>query len=220
MSLDICPTGPCPLLKSTGKSLPQQPRCCYNCQKKRNESNASSSSSTRSSCNSSVSSDDLTGPLASLTSPLPKVNTKSLKAGDYTLRPAMQSYGSCGYQKTFSFACSADHPPPAQYDSLPAFLPHQNHSCPGCQFEALRARSEKDITADAISSWPLVREDRQKTKRPAWEWKESLGAKERYIEERQQEEKEMLFMVARKWEQDLRGMRVMCDGEGGSSLMG
>jgi hypothetical protein len=65
-----------------------------------------------------------------------------------------------------------------------------------------------------------VREDRQKTNRPEWEWKESLGAQERYIEERRQEEKEMLFMVARKWEQDLKAMRVICDGEGGASLMG
>jgi hypothetical protein len=84
----------------------------------------------------------------------------------------------------------------------------------------VRVRSDTEIAADALASWPLVREDRQKSKRPEWEWKESSGAQERYVEERRQEEKEMLFMVARKWEQDLRAMRVMCDGEGGASLMG
>jgi hypothetical protein len=220
MSLDFCPGGPCPLLKSTGKCLPQQPRCCYNCQKKRNESNASSTSSSRSSCSSSDSSDDTTGHLAALTSSLPKCMTKSPRAGEYVMRPCMQSYGGSKYQKTFSFACNHDHAPPPQYDSLPAFLPHQNHDCPCCQFEAVRCRSDSDIVADAIGSWALVREDRQKTNRPEWEWKESLGAQERYVEERRQEEKEMLFMVARKWEQDLKAMRVICDGEGGASLMG
>lgn len=219
MSLDFCTGGPCPLLKGTGKSLPQQPRCCYNCQKKRNQSNASSTSSSRASCGSSVSSDD-SDHLAALTSSVPRMNTKPPAAGDYVMRPCMQSYGSSVYQKTFSFACNHDHPPPPQYDSLPAFLPHQNHDCPCCQFEAVRARSDIDITADAVGSWPLVREDRQKSKRPEWEWKESLGAQGRYIDERRQEEKEMLYMVARKWEQDLRAMRVMFGGEAGASLMG
>lgn len=220
MSLDFCSVGPCPLLKSTGKSLPQQPRCCYNCQRKRNESNASSDSSSRSSCSSSDSSDDITGHLAALTPTLPKVVTKSLRAGDYVMRPCMQSYGSSQCQKTFSFACSHDHAPPPQYDSLPAFLPHQNHDCPCCQFEAVRARSDTDIISDAVGSWSLVKEDRQRTKRPEWEWKECLGAQKRYIEERRQEEREMLYMVARKWQQDLKAMRVICDDEGGASLMG
>jgi hypothetical protein len=220
MSLEFCPGSPCPLLKSTGKSLPQQPRRCYNCQKKRDESTASSTSSSRASCSSSSSNEDSNGHLAAITSAMPKVLTKSLKAGEYKMRPCLQSYGSCQNQKTFSFACNHDHAPPPHYDSLPAFLPHQNHDCPCCQFEAVRARSDIDITADAISSWPLVREDRQKSRRPDWEWKDSLGAQQRYIDERRQEEKEMLFMVARKWEQDLRAMRVMCDGEGGASLMG
>lgn len=219
MSLDFCPCGPCPLLRSTGKGLPQQPRCCYTCQKKRNQSNASSTASSRSSCGSSASSDDIAH-LDILTTSVPKMVTKAPRAGEYVMRPCMQSYGGSQYQKTFSFACNHDHTPPPPYDSLPAFLPHQNHDCPTCQFECVRARSDHEITADAVGSWPLVREDRQKTKRPAWEWKESLGAQERYIEERRQEEKEMLYMVARKWEQDLRGMRVLCDGEGGASLTG
>lgn len=219
MSLDFCAGGPCPLLKSTCKGLPQQPRCCYGCQKKRNESNASSTASSRSSCSSSTSTDD-TAHIDLLTSSMPKVVTKAARAGEYIMRPCLQSYGGSQYQKTFSFACNHDHAPPPQYDSLPAFLPHQNHDCPTCQFECVRARSDNDITADAVASWPLVKEDRQKTKRAEWEWKECLGAQERYIEERRQEEKEMLFMVARKWEQDLRGMRVVCDGEGGASLMG
>jgi hypothetical protein len=218
MSLDFCSGGPCPLLKSTGKSLPQQPRRCYNCLKKRDESNASTSSS-RSSC-SSDSSDDSSNHLAALSPSLPKVMIKSPRAGDYVMRPCVQSYGSSQCQKTFSFACSHDHAPPPQYDSLPAFLPHQNHDCPCCQFEAVRARSDSDIIADAVGSWSLVREDRQENKRPEWEWKESLGAQERYIDERRQEEKEMLYMVARKWQQDLKAMKVVCDGEGGASLMG
>jgi hypothetical protein len=218
MSLDFCSGGPCPLLKSTGKSLPQQPRRCYNCLKKRDESNVSTSSS-RSSC-SSDSSDDSSNHLTALSPSLPKVMIKSPRAGDYVMRPCVQSYGSSQYQKTFSFACSHDHAPPPQYDSLPAFLPHQNHDCPCCQFEAVRARSDSDIIADAVGSWSLVREDRQKNKRPEWEWKESLGAQERYIDERRQEEKEMLYMVARKWQQDLKAMKVVCDGEGGASLMG
>lgn len=219
MSLDFCTGGPCPLLKSTGKGLPQQPRCCYSCQKKRNQSIASSASSSRSSSGSSISDDELTY-LDILTPTIPKVVTKAPRAGDYVMRPCLQSYGSNQYQKTFSFACTHDHVPPPCYDSLPAFLPHQNHNCPCCQFGAVRARSDRDITADAVSSWPLVREDRRTSNRPDWEWKESLGAQERYIDERRQEEKEMLFMVARKWEQDLKGMRVMCDGEGGVSLIG
>ena len=220
MSLDFCRGGPCPLLKATGKALPQQPRRCYNCEKKRVDSNASSEYSSRSSCNSSISSNDSHEQLTSLPCTMPKVVTKSARAGDYVIRPTIQSYGGSSYQKTFSFACNQDHAPPPSYDSLPAFLPHQNHDCPCCQFEAVRTRSDEDITADALSSWSLVKEDRQKSKRPEWEWKENLGALERYVEERRQEEKEMLFMVARKWEQDLRGMRVMCDGEGGTSLMG
>lgn len=220
MSLEFCRGGPCPLLKSTCKSLPQQPRRCYNCEKKRNESTTcSTASSSRASCSGSVSSDDSNGPLGAVACPIPKVNLKNPAAGDYVMRPSRQIYGGCTYQKTFSFSCNQDHAPPPEYDSLPAFLPHQNHDCPCCQFETVRARSDEDITQDAINSWPLVREDRQSSNRREWEWNDNLGALDRYIEERRQEEKEMLFMVARKWEQDLRGMRVICDGEGGISLM-
>ena len=226
MSLDICKHAPCPLLKSCGKGLPQQPRRCYNCEKRRVEGTPSTASSSRSSCSGSVSSQEETlNHTTSLTSPLPtpsmpKVCVKSLKAGEYSMRPTLQCYGGGSYQKTFSFTCKHDHAPPPHYDSLPAFLPHQNHDCPCCQFDAVRVKSDTDITSDAVSSWPMVRDDRVKSGRPEWEWDESRGALDRYIEERRQEEREMLFMVTRKWEQDLRGMRVMCDGEGGCSLMG
>lgn len=219
MSLEFCRGSPCPLLKATGKGLPQQPRRCHNCEKKRNESNASSTSSILSSCNSSVSSDDSLDQPTSLAYAMPKTVPKSARAGDYVMRPTLQSFGGSSYQKTFSFTCGPEHPPPPAYDALPAFLPHQNHACPSCQFEAVRTRSDGEIAADALSSWHLVKQDRQRTRRPAWEWMESLGAVERYVEERRQEEKEMLFMVARKWEQDLRALRVMCDAQGGTSLM-
>ena len=83
----------------------------------------------------------------------------------------------------------------------------------------MRARSEASVNADATWSWPMVKEDRQNSGRPEWEWKENCGALARYIEERKQEEMEMTYMVARKWEQDLRGMRVCCDQEAGLDLM-
>lgn len=230
MGFEPCNLGPCPLLKTTGAKLPQQPYKCYNCQKRLSSSSLRPTSSRGGSCSStgSLDSNSSTSSTASppsptrtefrVMAPLPGVARQPPECGDLARKfSRTQSFS----QKGFSFTCSSSaHYPTPHYTNLPSFLPHQDHPCPPCQLEDLRIKADKEVTASAVVQFPhltgemLVRNGRM------WEDWQTKPTLEKFIEEKRSDERQMWVHVTRKWTQDLKKARVLVAEEDGLGLLG
>jgi hypothetical protein len=232
MSIEVCPTAPCPNLKMTGVRLPKQPYRCYNCQRKRcTTSSTDSSATTSSACDSSLASISSRSSLSS--SPpnmadsvtplkraysgidaLPGVAKQPNTAVQYSRK------SSCKMEKPYRFTCtSSNHYPVPHYATLPSFLPHQDHPCPPCQLERLRDDNILEACTNARKQYPsLQAEQLVKNGRSQAEWEGKMTL-ERYVDEKRQEEKEYWFHLTRKWTQDLRKSKVLVAEEDGLGLM-
>ena len=228
MGFDPCRVGPCPMVKTTGSKLPQQPSKCYNCQQRRTSSNtskgreascASSDGSLDSICSSSSSTHQPTPLLhRAATAPLPGVVRQP--AGTLSYSRTNTSTRPRSSPRPFSFTCSSSsHYPNEHYICLPTYLPHQNHPCPPCQIEDFRRQGDREVTSQARNEYPhlkgemLVRNGRV---RDDWESKLTL---DKYVSEKRREEREMWLHVVRKWTQDLRKVRVLVAEEDGLGLI-
>jgi hypothetical protein len=226
MSVDICNFGPCPFLKTTGAKLPQQPFKCYSCQKKRASSTAPPTpSALEPSCTSSNGSVESYTTASSagsrtltrtVTAPLPGVARQPAGTLKFcttnTARPRSSS-------KSFSFTCTSSGHTNEYYLGLPSFLPHQDHPCPPCQLESLRARGDREVTLQAKKEFPHLRgEMLVRNGRIREDWESNLTL-DMYIMEKRTEEKEMWLHVMRKWSQDLKKLRVLLLEEDGLGLM-
>ena len=224
MSFEACPLTPCPILKTTGVRLPQQPYRCYNCERRRAMSSTSSSRSSDLSYASSTGSNKSSSSISSIestssvkrpypaTSTLPGVARQPASAVQYC-----RKVGSA--EKPFTFTCSSSsHYPVSHYASLPSFLPHQDHACPPCQLENLRRQADQDALQSAKAEYPhLKAEQLVKNGRRQDEWQGKMTL-ERYVDDKRQEEKEVWLHITRKWTQDLRVARVLVAQEDGLGL--
>lgn len=227
MSVEPCRTGPCPFIKTTGKKLPQQPSKCLKCQQRQNTS--APQPKRLSSCTGSVDSSDSNSSGASIeppiqplfrsaTAPLPGVALQPAGTASYcqltTGRPRSQS------AKSFSFSCSSkEHAAIYHYAGLPSFLPHQNHPCPPCQLENLKASGDQEAVALAKSEFPRLRGEmlvRNGREREDWQHTVTL---ESYISEKRTDEKQMWHWVIRKWTQDLKKLKILISEEDGLGLL-
>jgi len=225
MGVAPCKLGPCPMIKTTGVKLPQQPFKCYNCQQRR-ASNAAprppssgepSCASSNGSLDSMVSSSSNALARAA-TAPLPGVARQPTGTLKYcTTSPGRPRSTS---SRPFSFSCSsANHHPNEFYIGLPSFLPHQDHPCPPCQLEDFRKQGDREVTLQAKKEFPHLRgEMLVRNGRVREDWERNLTL-EKYVSEKRQEEKEMWLHVMRKWTQDLRKMRVLLAEEDGLGLI-
>lgn len=122
--------------------------------------------------------------------------------------------------KPFSFTCaSREHAAVYHYSNLPGFLPHQNHPCPPCQLENLRALGDVEAISQARTEFPhlkgemLVRNGRERE-----DWKDKLTL-DKYIDEKRTDEKQMWHWVIRKWGQDLKKLKILVGEEDGLGLL-
>lgn len=227
MALQPCRLGPCPMIKTTGMGLPQQPYRCYNCQHKADQNALRPVTSRHSSRASTSSTDGLESSSSSSTSPtssMPQISISHPLPG-----VAVQPAGCTRISKprtsggrSFSFSCkSSDHYPTPHYLDLPCHLPHQDHECPPCQLEGLRIQADQEAIRSARQEYPsltgemLVHDGR--TWDPETMTKPTL---DKYIEEKRTEEREMWLHVTRKWTQDLKRARVLVAEEDGLGLLG
>lgn len=227
MSLDPCRFGPCPILKTTGVKLPQQPYKCYNCQQKRSsatrdtpsrEASCTSSSGSLDSMSSSSNGLPTTTLHRTVTAPLPGVARQPTGTLQYCTsslgRPRSTS------TRSFAFSCSSsNHYCNEHYVGLPGFLPHQDHPCPPCQIETFRKQGDREVTLQAHAEFPRLRGEmlvRNGRIRENWESDLTL---DKYVNEKRQEEKQMWLHVVRKWTQDLKKVRVLVSEEAGLGLM-
>ncbi|ETN43230.1 uncharacterized protein HMPREF1541_02389 [Cyphellophora europaea CBS 101466] len=231
MSIETCKLGPCPVIKTSGTKLPQQPFRCFKCQQRRTSATAARPVSRLSSCTSSVSSTESglsrssTGSVEPPTSPLFRTATAPLPG------VALQPAGTVQYcqnivrprsqpSKSFSFTCSSNtHGAPDFYGSLPGFLPHQDHPCPPCQLENLRMVGDTEAITLAKSEFPRLRGEmlvRNGRVRENWESNLTLA---KYIAEKRTDEKQMWHWVIRKWTQDLKKVKILIAEEDGLGLL-
>lgn len=228
MSLEPCNVGPCPVLKPSGRGLQQQPSRCYNCEYKlaRGSTSSSSESSRHNSCRSSQ--ESLTS-ASSVSSSPPIIETHKSSVVCHPLPGvAVQPTGTARHGsrpsvgRSFSFACNkSGHWITPHYSGLPVHLPHQDHSCPPCQLEQLRANSDLEVTREAQKIYPTLKDEMLVRDGRVWDpeiqKKPSLAS---YIEEKRTEEREMWLHVTRKWTQDLRKRGVLVAEEDGLGLFG
>ncbi|KAL2435172.1 hypothetical protein ABEF95_014221 [Exophiala dermatitidis] len=232
MGLDVCKMAPCPLIKTTGVKLPQQPYKCYNCQNRLSSSSMRRPLSSRgASCSSSGSLDSNSSATSAITppspisrrdkmamAPLPGVARQPPECGAFGRKfNRSQSVSSKG----FSFSCSSStHYPAPHYMNLPAFLPHQDHPCPPCQLEELRIKSDKEAISSAVAEYPHLRKEMLVKDGRTWEDCQSMPTLEEYVEEKRSDERQMWLHVTRKWTQDLKKARVLVAEEDGLGLLG
>ncbi|KIW26009.1 uncharacterized protein PV07_09139 [Cladophialophora immunda] len=231
MGFETCKLAPCPLLKTTGVKLPQQPYKCYNCQNRLSSSNLrplsprGCSSSSTGSLDSNSSGSSITPPSSPISrvpskiaAPLPGVACQPSECGELGRKfSRSQSFSSKG----FRFSCtSSSHYPTPHYMGLPTFLPHQDHPCPPCQLEEFRMNADREAIASARAQYPhltcemLVRDGRR------WEEWQTKPSLEKFVEEKRSDEKQMWLHVTRKWTQDLKKVRVLVSEEDGLGLLG
>ena len=224
MSIDTCSLAPCASLKTTSSAkLPQQPGRCYKCESKKS-SKSQRPSSGDSSCESSIGSFQSTSSTRSLltraaTAPLPNVARQPMGTLQYctTNIPGRQRSSS---SRSFNFACptSCSHNTSPHYNMLPSYLPHQEHPCPPCQLTDLQVLGDKEAVHSAKREFPhltsdmLVRNGRQRE-----DWEHTLTL-EKYIDEKRLEEKQMWWIMTRKWTQDLKSRNVLVAEEDGLGL--
>ena len=231
MGFEPCRLGPCPVLKTCGEKLPQQPYRCYNCQHKR-ESRTSRPPPSRGSTSCAPLSPildaegmDEAGAIApfkrahtfpaalpSVFHPLPNV----AKQPSGSVHAALQKRPSSA--KPFKFSCqSSDHVMTPHYYGLPSYLPHQDHTCPPCQLEEMRGKGQTEAIRQAKKEYPslttemLVRAGciKEFQRKPTWD---------EYVDEKLTEDREMWHHVTRKWTQDLKRCRVLIAEEDGLGL--
>lgn len=231
MGFELCNLGPCPLLKTTGVKLPQQPHKCYNCQSKRSSASIRPLSSRGGSCSSTGSLDSVSSTSSTSTppspisrvdskvmAPLPGVVRQPSECGDlartFSRSPSFSSRG-------FSFSCSSSaHYPTPHYMNLPSFLPHQDHACPPCQLAEHRTRSDKEAIASAIAQFPHLTSEMLVRNGRTWEDWQTKPTLEKFVEEKRTDERQMWLHVTRKWTQDLKKARVLVAEEDGLGLLG
>ncbi|KEF55308.1 uncharacterized protein A1O9_08962 [Exophiala aquamarina CBS 119918] len=234
MRMELCKVGPCPMLKTTGVKLPQQPYKCYNCQNRLSSSSLRPVSSRGGSC-SSTGSLDSNGSAGSATtppspiSPISRVDSKAMAPLPGVVRQPAEcgelartfSRTQSASQKAFTFACSSSsHFLTPHYMNLPSYLPHQDHSCPPCQMEEYREKSDRDAIASAKAQFPHLTTEMLVRNGRVWEDWQTKPTLEKFIEEKRIEEKQMWLHVTRKWTQDLKKGRVLVSEEDGLGLMG
>lgn len=231
MSFEPCRLAPCPVIKTCGEKLPQQPYRCYNCQH-RKESKTSRPSTARgtTSCapgSAILDSEGMDDAMikssfkraqsfpptnGSIYHPLPNVAKQPKGCVQMMMHKRPTS------AKPFRFTCqSSDHIMTPHYLGLPSHLPHQDHTCPPCQLQEMRTKGEMDVVRQARSQYPrltvemLIRDGTIKEfqEKPTWE---------QYVDEKTTEEREMWHHVTRKWTQDLRKCRVLVAEEDGLGL--
>lgn len=231
MAFEPCKLSPCPIIRTSGEKLPQQPYRCYNCQHRRDTKNLQPVFRRTASCSPGsaiLDSEGMDEPaaLASLgraqsfpansvqiSHPLPNVARQPLgcvTTGMQKRRPSSA--------RPFKFECqSSGHMLTPHYLGLPSHLPHQDHACPPCQLQKMRERGEEDVIKQARIQYPkltvemLIRDGTIKEfqDKPTWD---------QYIDEKITEEREMWLHVTRKWTQDLKRCRVLVAEEDGLGL--
>ncbi|KAI1612859.1 hypothetical protein EDD37DRAFT_322024 [Exophiala viscosa] len=231
MGFDVCRLAPCPILKTTGVKLPQQPYKCYNCQNRL--SNLSSTmSSSRAGCDSSMSSRDSASSQGSSASPprspIARTKTSAPLPGGIARQPTecsmlsrRSTWNDSLPAKAFAFSCcSSSHFVTPHYMILPNHLPHQDHSCPPCQLEELRMRADREATASAKAEYPHLTGEMLVSDGRVWEDWQTKPTLEGYIDEKRSDERQMWLHVTRKWTQDLKKLRVLVAEEDGLGLLG
>ncbi|KAK5478995.1 hypothetical protein LTR55_007793 [Exophiala xenobiotica] len=232
MGFEVCNGTPCPVLKSTGVKLPQQPYKCYNCQNKASNL-ALRPISSRDGCSSSVGSLESNSSefsnISPPSSPISRVNTKVMAPLPGVARqPAECAALGRRFTRTdsfstkgFSFSCtSSGHYPTPHYMGLPNHLPHQSHPCPPCQLEDLRMKSDREAIARAKAEFPHLTGEMLVHDGRVWEEWQSKPTLEAYIDEKRSDERQMWLHVTRKWTQDLKKLRVLVAEEDGLGLLG
>lgn len=232
MGFEPCRLSPCPIIKTCGEKLPQQPYRCYNCQHRRESKNSRPPTARSSTCaphSAIFDSEGMDEPAAlaafkrsqsfpvsvpSVFHPLPNVAKQPkgcVQVAMHNKRPSSA--------KPFKFTCqSSSHVMPPHYLGLPSHLPHQTHSCPPCQLQEMRTKSEQDAVKQARTQYPkltvemLIRDGTIKEfqEKPTWE---------QYVDEKTTEEQELWHHVTRKWTQDLKRCRVLVAEEDGLGLL-
>jgi hypothetical protein len=230
MGLDNCNMGPCPVLKTTGLKLPQQPYKCYNCQNRLcyTESRPLSPRGCSDSSNGSIDSHSdgsITPPASPIqrvqsraAAPLPGVARQPKECGELGRRfTRTESFSA----KAFHFACtSSSHLLPPHYMSLPYFLPHQDHVCPPCQLEDYRMKADREAVAAAHKQYPHLTCEMLVSPGRQWEDWQTKPTLDKYVEEKRSEEKQLWLHFTRKWIQDLKKVRVLVAEEDGLGLLG
>jgi len=226
MGFDVCSLGPCPLLKTTGVKLPQQPYKCYNCQNRlsgthlRPVSSRGCSGSSTGSLDSASDASSITPPSSPIArtqsraaAPLPCVARQPKECGSFS---RAQSYSN----KAFRFACtSSSHHQTPHYMALPNHLPHQDHSCPPCQLEEFRCKADREAIASARREYPHLTGEMLVSPGRKWEEWQTKPTLQDYVEEKRSEERQMWYHVTRKWTQDLKKVRILVAEEDGLGLL-
>lgn len=231
MGFDPCRMSPCPIIKTTGEKLPQQPYRCYNCQHRKESKTPRPPTARSSTCapqSAILDSEGMDEPAAlsfrraqsfpvsapSVFHPLPNVARQPKGCVQMAMGDRRPSSA-----KPFKFTCqSSSHVMTPHYLGLPSHLPHQNHSCPPCQLQEMRVKGEQDVIKQARVQYPkltvemLIRDGTIKEfqDKPTWE---------RYVDEKTTEEQELWHHVTRKWTQDLKRCRVLVAEEDGLGLL-
>jgi len=230
MGIDTCNMGPCPVLKTTGVKLPQQPYKCYNCQNRLAGTNLRPVSSRGCSDSSTGSLDShsdgsITPPSSPISrvqsraaAPLPGVARQPKECGELGRRfTRTESFST----KAFHFVCtSSSHYLPPHYMALPNFLPHQDHACPPCQLEEHRLKADREAVASARKQYPHLTCEMLVSPGRQWEEWQTKPTLEKYVEEKRSEERQLWLHFTRKWIQDLKKVRVLVAEEDGLGLMG
>ena len=231
MSLEPCKTGPCPFIK-TAVVKPQQPFRCYNCQQRRISADTPKAPMRIASCDSSVGSSDSNMTKSSMSSIESPTSPKLYRFPTAPLPGvALQPKGTLSYcsnastprpksAKNFVFACSSSsHYCTPHYANLPSFLPHQNHPCPPCQLEGLKAKGDAEAVSSAKAEFPLLRgEMLVRNGRIREDWQSNLTL-DKYVAEKRTDERQMWHHVTAKWTQDLKKLNVLVSEEDGLGLL-
>lgn len=229
MGFEACKLGPCPVLKTCGDRLPQQPYRCYNCQL-RKQGRTSRPSTARTSCAPSAVLDGDEMDAAALIS-VRRAHTFPISAPSvfHALPNVAKQPDNCVQllamqrrptsAKPFRFSCqSSSHTMTPHYFGLSSHLPHQDHACPPCQLQEMRSKGQADVVKQARERYPkltvemLIRDGTIKEfqEKPTWE---------QFLDEAVTEEHELWHHVTRKWTQDLQKCRVLVAEEDGLGLL-
>jgi len=85
--------------------------------------------------------------------------------------------------------------------------------------ECLRNDNIREACTSARAQYPFLKaEQLVKNGRPQTEWEGKLTL-ERYVDEKQQEEREFWHHLTRKWTQDLRKAKILVAEEDGLGLL-
>lgn len=238
MNFEPCRLSPCPVIKTCGEKLPQQPYRCYNCQH-RKESKTSRPSTRRATTSCApdatiLDSEGLDAAAVDALSPFrrahsfpiappmvyaPLPNVAKQPSGSVKIATGLAIARRPNSANPFKFTCqTSDHFMPPHYLGLPSHLPHQGHSCPPCQLQEMRSKGESDAYRQAAKEHPRLTVEMLIRGGNIKEWQEKPTL-EQYTDEKLTEEREMWVHVTRKWTQDLKRARVLVSEEDGLGLL-